>query len=160
MRTARCLPLVPVGVCLWSGGVYPSMHWGRHPLCACLGVGQCKRTITSNRCCHLVNKLTCTQQRRGNVQSLFVINDFTISLSNKNCSIRLINFHEKLSWTSIRSFLVIVFDSEFNRFLSDLLAIIAGSFRVSLFIDLGCPRDLGKGWGETLALLWKVGLFN
>ena len=28
--------------------------------------------------------------------------------------------------------------------------VIAGSFRVSLFIDLGCPRDLGKGWGGDL----------
>ena len=27
---------------------------------------------------------------------------------------------------------------------------IAGSFRVSLFIDLGCPRDLGKGWRGDL----------
>ena len=26
----------------------------------------------------------------------------------------------------------------------------AGSFRVSLFIDLGCPRDLGKGWRGDL----------
>ena len=25
--------------------------------------------------------------------------------------------------------------------------------RGSLFIELGCPRDLGKGGGETLALL-------
>ena len=24
--------------------------------------------------------------------------------------------------------------------------LVAGSFRVSLFIDLGCPRDLGTGW--------------
>ena len=28
--------------------------------------------------------------------------------------------------------------------------IIAGSFRVSLFIDLGCPRDFGKGWRGDL----------
>ena len=26
------------------------------------------------------------------------------------------------------------------------VSFIAGSFRVSLFIDLGCPRDLGKEW--------------
>ena len=26
----------------------------------------------------------------------------------------------------------------------------AGSFRVSLFIDLGCPRDLGKEWRGDL----------
>ena len=25
-----------------------------------------------------------------------------------------------------------------------------GSFRVSLFIDLGCPRDLGKEWRGDL----------
>ena len=31
-----------------------------------------------------------------------------------------------------------------------LEAIFAGSFRVSLFIDLGCPRDLGKGWRGDL----------
>ena len=28
--------------------------------------------------------------------------------------------------------------------------LVAGSFRVSLFIDLGCPRDLGKGWRGDL----------
>ena len=28
--------------------------------------------------------------------------------------------------------------------------LFAGSFRVSLFIDLGCPRDLGKGWRGDL----------
>ena len=28
--------------------------------------------------------------------------------------------------------------------------IFAGSFRVSLFIDLGCPRDLGKEWRGDL----------
>ena len=28
--------------------------------------------------------------------------------------------------------------------------IIAGSFRVSLFIDLGCPKDLGRGWWGDL----------
>ena len=28
--------------------------------------------------------------------------------------------------------------------------IIAGSFRVSLFIDLGCPGDFGKGWRGDL----------
>ena len=27
---------------------------------------------------------------------------------------------------------------------------IAGSFRVSLFIDLGCPGDFGKGWRGDL----------
>ena len=29
---------------------------------------------------------------------------------------------------------------------SNLVLLIAGLFRVSLFIDLGCPRDLEKGW--------------
>ena len=33
----------------------------------------------------------------------------------------------------------------------DLISsVFAGSFRVSLFIDLGCPRDLGKGWRGDL----------
>ena len=36
----------------------------------------------------------------------------------------------------------------------DLHGIFAGSFRGSLFIDLGAQEILGKGGGETLALLW------
>ena len=31
--------------------------------------------------------------------------------------------------------------------------LIADSFRVSLFIDLGCPKDLGKGWMGDLGTL-------
>ena len=34
---------------------------------------------------------------------------------------------------------------EFNSILFKFKNIIAGSFRVSLFIDFGCPEDLGTG---------------
>ena len=40
--------------------------------------------------------------------------------------------------------------SKYYSHLSIILLFIAGSFRVSLFIDLGCPRDLGKGWRGDL----------
>ena len=32
----------------------------------------------------------------------------------------------------------------------EIILVFTGSFRVSLFIDLGCPRDLGKGWRGDL----------
>ena len=36
------------------------------------------------------------------------------------------------------------------RVIKGQIQIIAGSFRVSLFIDLGCPGDFGKGWRGDL----------
>ena len=33
---------------------------------------------------------------------------------------------------------------------SSIGMLVAGSFRVSLFIDLGCPGDFGKGWRGDL----------
>ena len=33
-----------------------------------------------------------------------------------------------------------------------MLGIIAGSFRVSFIIDLGCPLDFGTGWNGTFMI--------
>ena len=39
--------------------------------------------------------------------------------------------------------------------------IIAGPFRVSLFVDLGCPQDLWTGWwGVVGSDLWKFSIWN
>ena len=47
------------------------------------------------------------------------------------------------------SFTLYIYAVKMSRIQLDYF-FIAGSFRVSLFIDLGCPRDLGKGWRGDL----------
>ena len=38
--------------------------------------------------------------------------------------------------------------------------IIAGSLEAAYSLNWGAQKIWGKGGGETLALLWQVGLFN